>query len=132
MADIVFDPLINTTGMKELFLKVWNHPRTGHEAAAWLLWVTAPPAYQLNRLKEGEEDYVDIGMPPHATVAQVHTHHQKLSPLPSTKGKNHGRGDWDAAVKSGVPVYVLSMWAIWKIMPNNDQALIVQVANRWT
>jgi hypothetical protein len=125
------DDLYDAPGVKELFKELWAKSPLDAEGAAWLLRITQPWSYRLIGFKRGEASHVNIGKAPPGVVAQLHTHPTKLDPKPSTRDNDGGKGDWGAAVKLGLPVYVLSIWAIWKVMPNEKEATIVQVAKDW-
>ena len=125
------DPLYDAPGVKALFKELWKKSPLDAEGAAWLLRITQPPSYRLIGYKRGGASHVNIGTAPPGVVAQLHTHPTKLDPRPSTRDSDGGKGDWGAAVKLRLPVYVLSIWAIWKVMPNEKEATIVQVAKDW-
>jgi hypothetical protein len=54
-----------------------------------------------------------------------------LSPEPSIDGGNTGKGDWGVAIQTNRPVYVLSIFAIWKILPVASHPVKIPVANSW-
>jgi hypothetical protein len=128
---ITADNFYSAPGVKALFKELWNKAPVDTEVAAWLLRITQPPSYRLTGFKQGGASHVNIGKAPPGVVAQLHTHPTKLDPRPSTRDSDGGKGDWGAAVKLGLPVYVISIWAIWKVMPNEKDATIVQVAKDW-
>jgi hypothetical protein len=54
---------------------------------------------------------------PEGRVAIVHTHPDRLSEEPSTTSAGGGEGDYGAAKQAGLPVYVVSRHAIWRLTP---------------
>jgi hypothetical protein len=132
MAEIERDALIENPQVKEQLLTLWRNAPVDGEAAAWIVYLTKPePRYYFISWERGYSSHATYkGKPPAGTVAQIHTHPTKLSPKPSTSGGD-GKGDWGVASQCGVPVYVVSVWAIWRVDPDQSAPKLVQVAKDW-
>jgi len=102
--------------------------------ATWIVRITQPePHYKLIDQKDSSTSSVGYSACNGKAVAQVHTHPVnggKGNPKPSGRVSDK-EGDWVFATKCNVPVYVLSVDAIWKVLPGGNEPVFVQVAKNW-
>jgi hypothetical protein len=125
--------------IQDLFKKLWAKSIADKEIAAWIYQNKLPPLFDMTPPRIGGDSHAKVGVMPPNAVLQVHTHPQTykgpfnsaLSAEPSIDGGSTGRGDWGVAIASGRPVYVLSVLAIWKILPDPSKPRKVQVAGQW-
>lgn len=130
------DPLVDDPAVRRLFADLWKGSPSAKEAGAWLIVITVPaPAWYLKKWPPGEDLEVSASRCLQGAKAMVHTHpvdFTKKYPLqgakPSTWGGNTGKGDWGAAIRCGIPNYVPSVGAVWKVLPNADSPVMEQVA----
>jgi len=122
----------------ELFSKLKamfrSSPRDG-ERGAWIIRGstrdTTKPTYLLVGEKNSNNSSVSFDGCLSAAVAQVHTHPSTKSPKPSGSIREN-EGDWAVALKCKVPVYVLSVDAIWKVLPiEADEPPLIKVSDEW-
>jgi hypothetical protein len=129
------DALVDDDAVRRLFAALWDGSPNDREVGAWLVWVTAPPGWTLIKWPLGKDLEVSASGCMASAKAMVHTHpvvftnkYPLQGPLPSVKGGNTGRGDWGAALRCQKPNYVLSVSAIWKVLPNPQKPEMEQVA----
>jgi hypothetical protein len=133
MAILQPDGIIEDPTTMEEFKKLWDATLVDREGAGWMIRITSPaPRFKVVPWRMGESSHADYsGSPPHGTVCQVHTHPMKLDPKPSTSSPKGGKGDWGVAIRTNKPVYVLSVFAIWKVLPDASEPRFVKVAQDW-
>lgn len=130
--NVEFDALIADSELIKGFRWLWNESPSDGEAAAWIVKISQPTTrYILVDMKKSAPKEKRVRLQRHqAAVAQVHTHPRSVSPKPSTGplGEDH---DWTAATKLNIPIYVVSVFEIWKILPGGSLPTCVKVAQDW-
>jgi len=126
------DELVTNSDLLKQFLELWKMaPSPKGEAAAWIVRITVPElTYKLINRKTNADSHVNLGNCHPSAIAQVHTHYHGLDPKPSTWG-DQDKHDWYTATRCKVPVYVLSSFAIWKVLPGGKTPTLIKVANKW-
>ena len=127
---------MDDAAVRRLFADLWTGSPPDKEAGAWLVAIAAPVrTWLLRKWPPGEDLEVTAGGCLQAAKATVHTHPVAFTtkfplqgPKPSTSGGSTGKGDWGASVRCKVPNYVLSIDAIWKVLPNPQKPDMEQVA----
>ena len=130
------DAMVDDPAVRRLFADLWKSSPADKEVGAWVILVTAPsPSWTLVKWPPGADLEVAASRCMRSAKAIVHIHPVNFTakyPLqgaePSTSGGSTGKGNWGAAVRCGVPKYVLSVSAVWKVQPNPDRADKKQVA----
>ena len=133
------DPYFSDPLIQKLFRKLWEKSIADKEIAAWIYRNALQPYYDMTPPRIGGDSHANPGVMPPNAILQVHTHprtfrgplNSALSPEPSTEGGSTGQGDWGVAKAKGKPVYVLSVFAIWKILPDSSGPVKIQVAGSW-
>ena len=85
-------------------------------------------SYQLVGLKNGDHNTVE-SVCLSSAVAEIHTHFAGLGAKPTTTDT---KNDWKVATTCNLPVYVLSVFEIWKIQPGGSEPSMKLVAKDWT
>jgi hypothetical protein len=133
MTILQHDAIVCDCDAMRQFRELWARSTRDRESAAWIIRVTAPRVgYKLIRWQSGGSTHAAwSGSAPSGLAGQVHTHPMGLDPKPSTSDSRGGQGDWGVAIKTKQPVYVLSIWAIWKVMPDATKADRIQLVKDW-